>query len=113
MTSEAFSKTQLARMHDVMAGHVASGRMPGLVTLMSRRGETHVDAIGTLAFGASAPMRRDTLFRIASISKPVTAAAAMMLVTLSWPLRLGARWRMVATARGCGACWLMPTMLAV
>ena len=80
MTSEAFSKAQLARMHDVMAGHVASGRMPGLVTLVSRRGETHVDAIGTLAFGASAPMRRDTLFRIASISKPVTAAAAMMLV---------------------------------
>jgi CubicO group peptidase (beta-lactamase class C family) len=80
MTNEAFSKAQLARMHDVMAGHVASGRMPGLVTLVSRRGETHVDAIGTLAFGASAPMRRNTIFRVASISKPITAAAAMMLV---------------------------------
>jgi CubicO group peptidase (beta-lactamase class C family) len=80
MTDGAFSKAQLARMHDVMAGHVASGRLPGLVTLVSRRGETHVDAIGTLAFGASAPMRRDTIFRIASLSKPVTAAAAMMLV---------------------------------
>ena len=67
-------------MHDVMAGHVASGRLPGLVTLVSRGGETHVDAVGTLAFGASAPMRRDTIFRIASLSKPITAAAAMMLV---------------------------------
>jgi CubicO group peptidase (beta-lactamase class C family) len=80
MTNGAFSKTGLARMHDVMAGHVAGGRMPGLVTLVSRGGETHVDAIGTLAFGTSAPMRRDTIFRIASISKPITAAAAMMLV---------------------------------
>ncbi len=40
-----FSQTRLARMHDVMAGHIASGRVPGLVTLVSRRGETHIDAI--------------------------------------------------------------------
>ncbi len=75
-----FSKARLARMHDVMAGHVANGRLPGLVTLVSRRGETHVDAIGTQAFGSSEPMRRDTIFRVASITKPVTAAAAMILV---------------------------------
>jgi CubicO group peptidase (beta-lactamase class C family) len=80
MANGGFSKARLARMHDVMAGHVASGRMPGLVTLVSRRGETHVDAIGTMAFGSTAPMRRDTIFRIASLSKPITAAAAMMLV---------------------------------
>ena len=75
-----FSDARLARMREVMAGHVATGRMPGLVTLVSRRGETHVEAIGNLAFGNSAPMRRDTIFRIASLTKPVTAAAAMMLV---------------------------------
>jgi CubicO group peptidase (beta-lactamase class C family) len=63
-----------------MARHVASGRMPGLVTLLSRRGETHVDAIGVKAFGSSDPMRRDTIFRIASVTKPVTAVAAMILV---------------------------------
>ena len=57
-----------------------AGACPGLVTLVSRRGETHVDAIGTLAFGANAPMRRDTIFRIASMTKPITAAAAMILV---------------------------------
>ena len=54
--------------------------MPGLVTLVSRRGETHVDAIGTKAFGGDEPMRRDTIFRIASMTKPITAAAAMILV---------------------------------
>ena len=80
MRSGGFSDARLARMREVMAGHVATGRMPGLVTLVSRRGETHVEAIGNLAFGNSAPMRRDTIFRIASLTKPVTAAAAMMLV---------------------------------
>jgi CubicO group peptidase (beta-lactamase class C family) len=79
VTNVEFSKARLARMHDVMAAHVASGRMPGLVTLVSRHGETHVDAIGAMAFDG-APMRRDTIFRIASMTKPVTAAAAMILV---------------------------------
>src|SRR5438034_8987993 len=78
--SGGFSKVRLGRMHDVMAGHVARGQVPGLVALVSRRGETHVDAIGTTTVGGSAPMRRDTIFRIASMTKPVTAAAAMILV---------------------------------
>ena len=79
-TVGGFSKARLQRMRDVMQSHVQSERIPGLVTLLSRRGETVVDTIGTLAFGSSAPMRRDTIFRVASISKPVTAAAAMILV---------------------------------
>ncbi|HTO54751.1 MAG TPA: serine hydrolase domain-containing protein [Myxococcota bacterium] len=78
--SPSFSKARLARMHEAMSSHVASGAIPGLVTLLSRRGETHVDAIGTRAAGSSAPMTRDTLFRIASMTKPVTAAAVMILV---------------------------------
>lgn len=79
MSAEGLSKARLARMHQVMATHVESGRMPGVVTLISRRRETHIDAIGAMAFGGP-PMRRDTIFRIASMSKPVTAAAAMILV---------------------------------
>ena len=75
-----FSGERLGRMHGVMAGHVERGTVPGLVALVSRRGEVRVDAIGTLAFGSTAPMRRDTIFRIASVTKPVTAAAAMILV---------------------------------
>jgi CubicO group peptidase (beta-lactamase class C family) len=63
-----------------MRRHVDGGRLPGLVALVSRRGEEHVDAIGTLAFGGPAPMRRDTIFRLASTTKPITAAAAMILV---------------------------------
>ncbi len=74
------SKARVARMREAMLRHVESGRMPGLVTLVSRRGETHVDAIGVKAFGGRDPMRRDTIFRIASITKPITAAAAMILV---------------------------------
>jgi CubicO group peptidase (beta-lactamase class C family) len=67
-------------MQDVMAGHVDRGVMPGVVTLVSRRGEVRVDAIGTKAFGDSDPMRRDTIFRVASVTKPIVAAAAMILV---------------------------------
>lgn len=80
MSVGGLSESRLRRMRDVMAGHVASGQVPGIVTLVSRRGEVHVEAYGNLALGASAPMRRDTLFRIASITKPITAVAAMILV---------------------------------
>jgi CubicO group peptidase (beta-lactamase class C family) len=80
MSNGGLSRTRLARMHDVMSDHVARGQVPGLVALISRRGETHVDAIGMKAIGGREPMQRDTIFRIASMSKPVTAAAAMILV---------------------------------
>jgi CubicO group peptidase (beta-lactamase class C family) len=75
-----FSKEGLDRLHTVMAGHVERGDLPGVVTLLSRGGEVHADALGLQAFGGAAPMRRDTLFRIASLTKPVSGAAAMMLV---------------------------------
>jgi CubicO group peptidase (beta-lactamase class C family) len=75
-----FSRTRLGRLHVIMAGHVSRGQVPGLVTLVSRRGEVNLEAIGTMAVGGSAPMQRDTIFRIASVTKPVTAVAAMILV---------------------------------
>jgi hypothetical protein len=40
-------KMWLGRMHDVMAGYVERGEVPSLVTLVSRRGEGNVDAIGS------------------------------------------------------------------
>ena len=55
-------------MHEVMAGYVERGDVPGIVTLVSRRGETHVDAIGLQAVGGRDPMRRDTIFRISSMT---------------------------------------------
>jgi CubicO group peptidase (beta-lactamase class C family) len=80
MSVGGLSKARLDRVHEVMVRHVERGEVPGLVTLLSRRGEAHVDAIGMKAFGGSDPMRRDTIFRIASMTKPIAAAAAMILV---------------------------------
>src|SRR5579864_4168288 len=74
------SSTRLARMHDTLRRHVDSRRLPGLVAAISRHGAEHVDAIGTLGFDSPAPMKRDTLFRLASVTKPITAVAAMILV---------------------------------
>ncbi len=58
----------------------SAGRCPGLVALVSRHDDVHVETLGTLAVGGPAPMQRDTIFRIASITKPIAAAAAMILV---------------------------------
>ncbi len=73
------SKAGLDRLHGVMAGYVERGDLPGLVMLVSYRGQVHADAIGRLAFEGSS-MMRDSIFRITSMTKPVTAAAAMILV---------------------------------
>jgi CubicO group peptidase (beta-lactamase class C family) len=70
-TAGAFSKARLSRMHDVLSAYVERGDVPGIVSLVSRKGEVHVEAIG---------MPRDTIFRIASMTKPITAVAAMILV---------------------------------
>jgi CubicO group peptidase (beta-lactamase class C family) len=80
MSVGGFSSARLGRVREAMARHVESGRVPGVVALVSRRGETHVEALGTRAFGDDDPMRRDTIFRIASMTKPITAAATMILV---------------------------------
>ena len=80
MGVSGLSKARLERMHDVMAGYVDRGQVPGLVALVSRAGELRVDALGSLAVGGQSRVQRDTIFRIASMTKPVTAAAAMILV---------------------------------
>ncbi|MCU1345824.1 MAG: hypothetical protein JWL70_2090 [Acidimicrobiia bacterium] len=78
--STEFSKAGLERMHEVMAGYVERREVPGLVTLVWRRGEVHADAIGTLALDGSTAIRRDTIFRLSSMTKPITAVAALMLI---------------------------------
>lgn len=75
----AWTKEGLTRLQRLMARHVEAGEVPGLVALVSRRGETHVEAVGALALDG-APVQRDSIFRIASMTKPIVAAAAMMLV---------------------------------
>jgi len=78
--SPGFSAPRLGRLRETLSRHVADGDVPGLVALVSRRGETHVEAIGTQAAGGGVPMKRDTIFRISSMTKPITAAAAMILI---------------------------------
>jgi len=67
-------------MHERMSGYVERGEVPGIVTLLSRNGHTHVDAVGALALGDATPMGRDSIFRISSVTKPITAIATMILV---------------------------------
>ena len=80
MALGGYSKARLARMHQVMASYVERGIVAGAVTLLSRRGETMVDTLGCQDLVRRDPMRRDTIFRIASMTKPITAVAAMILV---------------------------------
>src|SRR5258708_33461936 len=80
MSTAGVCGARLAGMHDVMGGYVERGEVPGLVTLVSRRGGVHVDAIGTQAFADPTSMRRDRIFRISSMTKPIIAVATMILV---------------------------------
>jgi CubicO group peptidase (beta-lactamase class C family) len=74
-----FSKERLGRLHNALAAHVGANDIPGLVALVSRGDQVHVKAFGVQSIGGSA-MRRNTIFRIASMTKPVIAAATLMLV---------------------------------
>src|SRR3954466_13449853 len=80
MSTAGLSKSRLERMRQVLSGHIERKDMPGLVALVSRNDDLHVETLGTLAFDKPAPMERNSIFRIASITKPITAAAAMILV---------------------------------
>jgi CubicO group peptidase (beta-lactamase class C family) len=75
-----FSQARRARMHAALERYVRIGQVPGLVALVHRRGHEHVEAIGTMGFDSDVPVRRDTLFRLASTTKPITAVGAMILV---------------------------------
>jgi CubicO group peptidase (beta-lactamase class C family) len=80
MSTTGLSKSRLERMHRVMSGYVERKEIPGLVALVSHHDGIHVETLGTMSFSHSSPMKRDTIFRIASITKPLTAVAAMILV---------------------------------
>ena len=73
------NKGGLDRFGAVAASHVSDDNVPGLVALVAQGDEVHVEAIGTLAIGGR-PVERGSLFRIASTTKPITAAATLALV---------------------------------
>ncbi|MER7696135.1 serine hydrolase domain-containing protein [Streptomyces sp. NPDC096095] len=67
-------------LHELLDTHIAGGSVPGAVGLVARGGRVEVATAGTACLAGAAPMRRDSVFRLASITKPIVAAAAMTLV---------------------------------
>ncbi|SDS44784.1 CubicO group peptidase, beta-lactamase class C family [Actinoplanes derwentensis] len=62
-----------------MEKHVADGLVPGMVAVLARHGQVHVETVGALAFDG-AGIAADTIFRLGSTSKPIVAACVMTLV---------------------------------
>lgn len=75
-----FSSQRLQRLTDTFNADVASGKIPGAVVLVARRGKVaYLQSFGFQDRAALVPMRTDSIFRIASMTKPVTMVAALML----------------------------------
>jgi len=69
----------LERLTEVAGAHVGADKVPGLVALVASGDQVHVEALGALSIGGP-PVERDSLFRIASTTKPITGAVTMSLV---------------------------------
>src|SRR5213076_543462 len=83
VTAGGFSSKRLAQLRELLERHVHSGFVPGVVAVLARHGEVHVEATGNLAFegaGSRTPMAGDTICRMGSMTKPIVAACAMPLV---------------------------------
>ncbi|UAL09253.1 serine hydrolase domain-containing protein [Caulobacter segnis] len=79
--AQGFDPDRLAEVGSTLRGFVDRGELAGVVTLTSRGGEiVQSEALGWRDIEAKAPMRPDTLFRIASMTKPITSVAALMLI---------------------------------
>ena len=70
----------MTSLRDELEAQVRDGVVPGVVALVARGDEVEVATAGSVDVEGSAPMARHSIFRIASITKPITAAAVMMLV---------------------------------
>jgi CubicO group peptidase (beta-lactamase class C family) len=74
------SAERLGRIRVAMQRYVDKGLVPGAVTLVARRGRVvYFDAVGYRDAQSKAPMTTDTIFRIASMTKPIASVALMML----------------------------------
>lgn len=78
--SVGMSASRLERIAPAMQKFVDEGKLPGVVTLVARRGQVvHFEAVGSQNVAKKEPMARNTIFRLYSQSKPVTAVAVMVL----------------------------------
>src|SRR6478736_8850230 len=73
----AWAKDGLDRLDELVTRHVGADGVPGAAWLVARNGEVHVGTAGTI--DGSQPVQRDSIFRIASMTKPVTAVAVLAL----------------------------------
>jgi len=76
---EGLTASGLETLHETAERHVGDRHAAGLVALVARGPQVHVEALGSLSAGG-APMARDSIFRISSMTKPITAAATLALV---------------------------------
>src|SRR6266536_1039628 len=75
------SAERLQRINQAMQRHIDAGAISGAVTLVARNGRiVHFEAHGVMDIESKKPMSKDTLFRIASMTKPITGVAVMMMV---------------------------------
>ncbi|MCX4762013.1 beta-lactamase family protein [Streptomyces sp. NBC_01275] len=70
----------MSALYDTLRRYVDDGVVPGAVGLVARGDDVETVAVGSLDAEGSAPMTRESLFRVASITKPITAAALLTLV---------------------------------
>jgi CubicO group peptidase (beta-lactamase class C family) len=76
-----FSSDRLLRVHDAVQRHIDAKELSGVVTLVARKGRVaHFEAQGLMDIESKKPMPKDGIFRLASMSKPITGAAVMMLI---------------------------------
>jgi CubicO group peptidase (beta-lactamase class C family) len=75
-SATGLTAARLNGVHAAAERHVGDEKVPGLVALVARGGQVHVEALGRLAVGGP-PVTRDSIFRIASTTKPITAAATL------------------------------------
>ncbi|CAB3801017.1 serine hydrolase domain-containing protein [Paraburkholderia fynbosensis] len=81
MQPAGLSATRLTALTNALRGYVERGDVAGVVSMVWRRGEIgYFEPLGWRDEAAQLPMERDTLFRIASMTKPVTSAAILMLI---------------------------------
>jgi CubicO group peptidase (beta-lactamase class C family) len=76
-----FSTERLARIHEAVTKHIEQKDVSGAVTLVARRGKiVHFEAQGLADIDGKKPMMKDSIFRLASMSKPITAVAVLMMM---------------------------------
>jgi len=80
MTTSGLSADRLDRLRTILEGHVGRGAVSGLVSAVSRRGEAQVETMGRTAVDGGSVVQADTIFRISSMTKPVTAVATLILL---------------------------------